>query len=281
MGRQVALHLGIHKTATTHFQSRMSASKSLLELKGIKYIELGKLRKILTSQFSRMSAYDIKSLFDQFGGHKRVIISDENLVGGIAQPRGPGFYNNTFIKVNKLIKAFGADSVDVVIVFRDYGDYMISRYSESLKHCEYCSFDEYYKNLNLNKNLLEIIVKDILKAGVKELKVFDFNDVIKSPNVFFDTMMGERVELLEAKRSNNVVREKMSNEMHDIVCLTHKMFQGDMSQRVMKLLDSGEKRSLSNDFMPISYSEKKELSQKYKIDFEAISKLDNVRVFGG
>ena len=102
----VALHVGAHKTATTYIQSRLLNSQDVLNSAGISIVPTGQFRKRITSQVlnSDFAPVQLSRLLEEYAGYKRVIISDENLLG--VRPNTNRLYPRARQRLEAILPAF-------------------------------------------------------------------------------------------------------------------------------------------------------------------------------
>lgn len=143
--QSIALHIGAHKTASTHLQRVLWHNKALLSDEGIRVFNPGYLRmrgRSLASMFG-LSWSDTplprREPLDQLAflakGHRRLVFSEENFVGVLANKDGKvtlPLYPNAAKRVNELARAWAPIKPQVFLGVRNPATFMASAYSQAL-----------------------------------------------------------------------------------------------------------------------------------------------------
>src|SRR5690606_35555885 len=178
---------------------------------GIQYIGLGQLREIMTSKLGGgHAASDIMTALTPYMNAEKLVISDENILGGTDMPESKKLYSGAGSRLKILLSALHQYEITAHITLRDYADYLISRYCESLRHYKFRNFNGYYKNTDFSTISWLDLLDDIRKAGCKNLIVSDFNYAIRNNDDYFSRMLGVDFQLEEANDGAATRRSKMS-----------------------------------------------------------------------
>jgi len=141
----LSLHLGAHKTATTHLQRSLSAAKEMLIVNGVRYYG---------PDYFRRTGRSIDRMFGIGGtdgppprrtpaaqlaflakGAEHVLLSEENFIGGFDAPDNqgaPGFYAAAEHRVTALVRQVDDIRLRLFLGVRDPADFLTSAYSQSL-----------------------------------------------------------------------------------------------------------------------------------------------------
>jgi len=154
--RSVALHLGAHKTATTHLQRSFMVQQGALNHAGIRYYGPDTLRRPqggLGNLFgldgfgkthpTRSRAAQTDFMFKD--GH-RLVLSDENFVGVLHNHKGKmlsPLYPKAEMRVLGLSEALNVGPIDVMIGVRNPATFLVSAYGQALLGGQMISFDDY------------------------------------------------------------------------------------------------------------------------------------------
>lgn len=199
MDIEIKLHLGAHKTASTHLQKTLQKNSARLDAGGICYIPLARLRTIFTRQLRRAfrSARDsnvkslnkgiLLSLKDEL--HRResetgmryrsLILSDENIFGSLKRLHDSGaLYGDCEMRLECLAGLFRGCNVKVIYGIRNYADFYPSAYAELVRDGATCdSFSEFMDRLHLENNSWTTICRCISAAfGEANTRVFRHED---------------------------------------------------------------------------------------------------------
>lgn len=141
MTPRIALHVGAHKTATTHLQRSLSKQSDLLQDRGVRFFGPPYFRKgaSLDVRFGLqgdVSAPQAQATFAQMAGDaRRVIISEENFIGTMhnrfAQMAFP-LYPGASDRIDALAAQIAPEGLDVFLGLRDPADYINSCYCQAL-----------------------------------------------------------------------------------------------------------------------------------------------------
>lgn len=264
MKPEIILHLGVHKTATTHIQSRLWNSREKLLNHGIQYIGLGQLREIMTSKLGGgHTASDIMTALTPYLDAEKLVISDENILGGTDMPESKKLYSGAGSRLKILLSALHQYEITAHITLRDYADYLISRYCESLRHYKFRNFNGYYRNTDFSTISWLDLLNDIRVAGCKNLVVSDFNFAIRSNDDYFSRMLGVDFQLEEATDSAATRRSKMSLETIRILNALNKHYPPQLVKKIMNMMDNHKQISTSTPFNPFKEEDLARLKANY------------------
>ena len=159
MVEEIALHIGVHKTASTHLQELIWRNNSLLSEYGIRFYRPVEMRKKVTPNIcgvannNESSKTKLKEAINEIifqNNFKRIILADENFIGDTR-----GIYINGSIYPNvverlKVIRDYlPAEEVkQIYVCFRDYGEYIPSSYCEFIRHNNFVEFGKYVEKFD-------------------------------------------------------------------------------------------------------------------------------------
>jgi hypothetical protein len=134
----IMLHVGVHKTATTHMQASLRLSRARLNAAGVSYWDPKTLRAGGSDVADHMRlaegrfASGVQQMLD---GHDRLLISEENMLR-LPCKMGEGPSSVLYERGHQLIAQMGQGAleqqVDVAISLRDYAGYFRSLYTQTL-----------------------------------------------------------------------------------------------------------------------------------------------------
>jgi hypothetical protein len=139
------IHLGAHKTATTHIQDLLESQKAFLAENDIYYITrkqfrdqkiLKYLKKYARSYFSlaRLRGWNLAQATEMIRkGMNSVIISEENIIGSSIDLLKYPLYPNIDENLAALEKSIGNDNVILYVSIRKYSEILISAYAQALR----------------------------------------------------------------------------------------------------------------------------------------------------
>ncbi len=157
--KSIALHIGAHKTATTHLQRSLLASEAALATHKARYFGPDKLRgqgQGLIDRFglrvegakaaNRSSLAPSDQLAAMAEGADRLVLSDENFIGNLQTKTGNmsmPLYPRANERVAALADAADLGAIDVFLGLRGPADFLTSAYSQLLMGGDAIAFAEY------------------------------------------------------------------------------------------------------------------------------------------
>jgi len=262
----IALHLGVHKTATTYLQSRLNNSTEVLSENGIAYIPLGQLRRSVTSKLddNHFASKEMLDAIRPYMDCERLILSDENFIGGTFKPKTNLIYESATRRIKKLLFLLGGFQIEIFITLRSYPEYFVSRYTESLRHFRFFSFEQYYKSIDFELVTWMDVVENIKKAGAKDITISDFGDIFADEKDYFYSLLKKENIVLNAADDNPTIRRsKISKEAYDVVKYYGNKYSKSSIKKLMNLLDNTPQNSPITEFMPFTEKQIKAFAERY------------------
>lgn len=271
----ITLHLGVHKTATTHIQSRLFNSMDILNKQDISYLPLEDTRKLITlklleNPFSKEAIIDsIKPYLH----YNQLIISDENILGGTNRANHNKIYHNTVKRLNSFLSIFENYEIQAHITLRNYADYFISRYTESLRHFKFVTFEEYYKNIDFDTVSWTETIEQIKKAGIKNLTIVPYENIFKDEDAYMELLLGRSdIKLAEANVDPSTKRSKFSQQGYDVIKFYSQNYSDISSKKLLHIIDRNEQTVPSTPFMPFSTEQYNAMSDRYYYELTQLIK---------
>jgi len=273
------LHLGAHKTATTHFQNVLEANRHLYH-DGITYVAMEEFRNNMRRtkngiDFGSSGPYlnKIKAL------SQTLVISEENLSGETKDIYKELFlYSSMEDRLNDF-KRFTQDFEKVEIWFsvRSMDGFLPSIYCEALRHFPYKSFNEVY-GMNYSQIWLPVI-QSICRAFPNS-KV----NVISHEN--YTSVLPEVIKQIFGENENwnylDDVRPRAAMNHYacklmglGVGCLPTK-FSSGLTQVISNMLD---KNNIGYKFAPFNKKEVDGFLRIYEKDLKAIELIEQVVVY--
>lgn len=202
MSSRFAIHLGAHKTATTHIQNCLTRHAPRLRQAGIAYIGPRELRDGTlelpgaleqgVGGFGRRRAFR-RALAAHAGAAGRILISEENILGVAHDPRmirECRFYPRGHVRVSRLLRTIGAEGATLFLALRDPASYLVSAYSQRLFSGRVESFEEFIDGADPVRMRWSDLVARLLEAqpGVR-LVVWCYEELRPPAEGLFDRML--------------------------------------------------------------------------------------------
>jgi hypothetical protein len=141
-GIVIGLHLGAHKTASTHLQRTIAAHRVQIEAQGMTYLGPAELRgNGLRLGWVAAGGADAQSAARRVGKEiarrPRLLISEENILGTAHEPEmllQGRFYPEGGLRLSRVLDALGRDgpSEMLYLAVRDPADFLVSAYGQRL-----------------------------------------------------------------------------------------------------------------------------------------------------
>lgn len=145
------IHFGLHKTGTTAVQEYLRSNKAALLQRGASYIPLARMREEVTGLFHKTNDQKrdaARRLFQSFPTHS-LILSDENIAGGVSDIAAGAFYPMARDKVTSVLEALSDLDVHLVLTLRNPAELVPALYSEYVRHFDFVNFDTYVAKIDL------------------------------------------------------------------------------------------------------------------------------------
>jgi hypothetical protein len=237
---EIILHLGAHKTATTHIQSVLGRSSDILQKHDIGYIPLNLVRKNFTNPLSGPST-DPQAAANWLSDYldcAKLIISDENLIGATGPIGNRGFYPVIRTKIAALVGALSGYSVNVHITIRDYCGFIQSRYIEYLRHKPFLEFDAFCRPDLLLELRWKPVVDAIAETGWP-IYITEFNSLIRDDKSYLMRLIGEtNVSLASACNRPQTRRSRISAEAHNLLRMLSLCYSPSDTPGLLRYIDN-------------------------------------------
>ncbi|MGM0826319.1 MAG: sulfotransferase domain-containing protein [Pseudomonadota bacterium] len=185
MSNNIYLHLGAHKTASTYMQRFFKANERLFKRRDVELVFKKKLMrngmgKLFRWHYKvsrgRNAAFPqaFKSYLESLGDSKSesIFISYEGLLGRMDLSKTKTIYPSCHLSVNHLADSFSNKNVKVVFCIRNYADFIESSYKWLVGSGRSLSFDEYIREVDLEKISWLPIIEALIETFGKNNVVF-------------------------------------------------------------------------------------------------------------
>lgn len=236
---------------------------------------MNSFRKSLTTKLDKLSEKEIKLALINlvipitFSKIKRVIISEENLIG-LAGGKLAACIPNRFsiLPLKKLVVALRGYTVRVVLSIRSFSSYLISKHSERSRHKNYITFDQFIGAREEMPNYSwQPLINEMIELDVK-LEVSRFEDYQKDIYIFLAYLSGYNLESYLIKKDHDTLRSVASSKAHSIMskyALHDPSFYNELDKYF-----SNE----GNRYDPLAKEDKALLESNYDSEYKDLSKLN-------
>lgn len=217
----IVLHLGAHKTATTYVQNALELSRDRLADLDVGYVPLTELRSTVTELlgFGRRGApAAVDRLLEKYRDCRRLILSDENIIGGL-KPTRTGFYAKRGRRVSKLLNASGSHKFQIFFAVRSYDKFLSAMYCEYIRHHPFVTAQSYLGGFNPGTfNWPRIIETLIALVGAKNVVIWRFEDFHRIQDKVFGALIDGPGDLV--RKPSERIRESLSTKaVESLACL--------------------------------------------------------------
>jgi hypothetical protein len=210
----ILLHLGAHKTASTHLQQSLRSQQLKLRRARVSYLGPDQLRRDALP-ISKLAEYgleakskDLTLMRDALARHRswagRIILSEENILGvahNLAIIRKARFYPGGPQRLRNLLDALDLHEVTVFLAVRNPASFIVSAYSQRL-YAGFCeSFEQYLGALDPAVLQWTTLVHALCKnPRVGRCIVWQFEDYPAIvPSVFAELLPPELADSISVK----------------------------------------------------------------------------------
>lgn len=198
----VALHVGAHKTATTHLQQAIRAQRRALLAQGVGFFgpphfrsHRFPFREVMAWRGApeALRARHAPGLVGRHARLSRLVLSEENILGGahddemFEQGR---FYPRAGARLARFMAAAGAERVTLFLAVRDPASFLLSAYSQKLLSGSPLAFDSFIGALApVRLSWLELLARLLAVPGVAHCVVWRFEDYPAVAGEVLDRML--------------------------------------------------------------------------------------------
>lgn len=157
---QIILHIGAHKTASTHLQLAMARAREALALRGVALLGPDELRRRGLGVPEYLSLQPDDPGLEAHGARikaalglpaERMVISDENILGNahnVELIRTARFYDRAVDRVTRLAALLPDAPMTIALSIRDPAGFLVSAYSQRLMSGKLEAFTRYRDGLD-------------------------------------------------------------------------------------------------------------------------------------
>ncbi len=284
--KQIHIHLGVHKTATTYLQTVLKNNKLNLTEKKIEYFTLEEVRwplKFLKRKTNKDAPRLAEKIGKELAGNKLVLFSEENLIGVLSEKTAEGyFYPNAkeyLTTLKKNLEELGAENIKFFICIRPYPDFFSSVYCEYLRHNKFLDFHQYISSECLGRYSWIFLIKDISEiVGKENIHIWEFEDFFTHREKITSTLFGQNSEVTldwDARDWKKIRRSRFSQKAIDVLHQINEVYaysrkeSGRLSYYIDLAFPKSEELPV---FQPFSEHELVKLSKRYYEDVRELKR---------
>jgi len=279
-GITIKFYLGAHKTATTHLQGILMASREKLSENKIKLSSPQDVRKEWLPSFfkfcNKNDSNALKNVQSMAPKEGTWILTEENIAGVSNDfTKLAGMYPKIEERLNCIKKAFTDADIELFFSIRSYDSFYRSAYSEVVRNRGYIPFSEFYDEERFKNNSWVDMVRmfaNVLSEGKITLWCFeDFRGLV--PNLI-ERMTGlDNPEELMTAYKAETTRPSLSQKTMDILETLHPVISREESLKLVERIN--REYAISDGYAPlIPFNEEQieSFKKQYEKDVESIKK---------
>lgn len=283
VGKEWFVHIGAHKTATTHLQDTLKLAKVELSAAGIEFIH----RDAIRSQrgFCRMKWWQklpgFKQalmeetrcrLFSQRDHGDSILISEENIMGSVSDLLKFPLYHDLKTGLVSLCSLKGDNNINIYLAIRAFSEIIPSAYAQQARMAKVKPGDfDLIKEQMLNRPLswAGVVERIVSVFGQDRLGLWTFEDYKRTPEFFLSHLCrGRKTEFMQLPppASTKSPSAKAIASLEEIPNKLSRQARKAQAEKIC-LHDDGKE-----PFLPFSEKEKVILQEIYEEDLANIRK---------
>jgi hypothetical protein len=205
----LAIHLGAHKTATSHLQHGFSKARGILRQKGVAYFGPELLRgKLPMPRLAGKAVSPPSALLEAFHRNRacKLVLSEENILGTTRSDlvaKGARFYPAAAPRLTRLLQALGCQNATIYLSIRAPLAFLTSAHGQQQNAGRFDPIEVYTAKMTRDAlRWSELVQRLGAVPGVSRVVVWRYEDYPAIvPQVFEDMLgRGRGFELPERKR---------------------------------------------------------------------------------
>ncbi|USD43122.1 hypothetical protein J4N42_21240 [Vibrio sp. SCSIO 43135] len=263
------LHLGVHKTGTTFIQDQV-ALYSAENHTHFEYAPLNVLRRHITYKLKKPLFPLRYKLSKVFNFDKNLLISDENMIGVSEQiPETGEIYKDTSAVIERFKQALPNHELTVYLSLRSPLPYLVSMYSEYLRHFPYMCFNTFSQHIDGSTFLWS----DRFKSA------FTTHNDIQFVISDFDNFKENKLDWVSALTfgEQSVLSERVARSRKTLTSETIQVLSqlGENSSKVLRVLEDNA-YTHGNRFAPYDDKQLEVADKRYQDDLNYLGKFPNI-----
>jgi hypothetical protein len=288
------MHIGAHKTATTHLQHTLEANTALLREAGVQYRGPRDFRgdgRTLQNRFGLLSEGEVSSphdpereLAELAGGAQRLVISEENIAGPIWQRNngaaGP-LYPRADAHLAKLLPQFGGRPLSLFLSVRNPAGFVASTYTQALLGGRIQPFERFTEGLALTQMRWSNLVRRLsLLPDVAEIFVWKYEDYPAIQVRMLRKMVGWKLGPQVVPIDGRVHQGMSSEAVKHVLALGNSAPKTRDERRILvhALRDEYPASEILERFSPWAAEARRLAATAYEHDLAEIAAMDKVQI---
>ena len=279
---KLIVHAGAHKTASIHLQNRLLENENLFVKSGCYYSGSEKIRDEFGTLWYALGRSDTpdeqkRKLAALAAGQPRLLISDENIIGGFKDLiNGPNRATLYPKAIERLAQLVAPNPLHIAMAVREPSSYYVSVYNQLLLSGRFQTWERFSKGLDPTAVKWSDILRPIAEIpGVAAVSIWRYEDYHRLLPQILNTLLGQPrpdIPLHMEKR----MHEGLSERAVQACCTWHAAGYGGRLGAVAR--EDFPVSDAYPKFSPWPEALMRESRAAYGRDIEALGRAGNITV---
>jgi hypothetical protein len=288
MPKNIIIHLGLHKTATTSLQGFLKANSIEFLSEGVFYFPLNRMRFDVTPLFTSLDRgrrSKLYSLLEEVA-QETLLLSDENLIGWPGELSDGNLYPYARNRVLTFCEDMSDARITLFLTLREPHLFLASVYSEILRHSEFVSFEQFHSGFDIREfsywkafHWLKELPPNI-RVRVIPFETQQGGGVIRIAREIIEEACGPNSKIDATTFPAHRSRTAYSKEELDLAAEISQRASPKMARHFLNALDTQQLRFGETRFEPLTAELADHLGQRYRADLQLFETLRKKEVMG-
>lgn len=226
------------------------------------------MRREVTSKLNhrKINKQSIVDTVAPYLNSRRLIISDENLIGGSKRVEHGLIYPALNHRLKSISAVLRPNKIDIIFAVREYSGFIVSMYSEYLRHFTFITFEEYISGLDIpGFSWVEIVNRIQVNFPKSKIYLVDFSKFTKIKNSVVDFIAGCHIEL-KTFNKHAIKRQSISEDLWEVLYFSRKKLGANIPKLILNRLEVTNSLRSGKKYMPFSRKIQQTYLEKYNND---------------
>ena len=284
------LHLGVHKTATTHIQELLKAAQGSLAEVGTDVVPMEVLRKERIPDLRLRNPHALlggsllrgqltRALAPHLTGKSTLVMSNEDWMGASEEALAPVTYPKASRRLGAFLSAVPRHaSMHLFLAVRRWDAFLPAAYSTAIKNLELpFAFEAVRARVMAETPDWSDVVARVLRAAPRaELTVWPYESYRAKGTEIFSAITGHSFEVLPDLPPPVATRTPTQAAISAIEALPKGLSRGERRKRTFEIWEETDPAK-DGKFAPFSEADQTVLAARYTQQLEIIAALPRVR----
>ncbi|MFT4782301.1 MAG: hypothetical protein ACI9IV_000027 [Paracoccaceae bacterium] len=282
---KVWLHLGAHKTASTHFNRLLRKNHALTEAYDLATPKKESIRSLVTRRLGEAPNPEHRALPELLEGRGALFLSDENILGTPNRLFQDGLmYPSAAHRLRGALAILEGGDVELMLAIRDPATFVVSSYGEAMRAYGYMDFRSYFDETPLTALRWPRLVRRLLRAAPTcRMTVWTYERYLETVPQLMKQLLNvpQDAAPLPILPLEAVVRPGLSQRAIEAIrdfCEGHA--EAPEQASIEDFINAYPKSTENPAPDPWTGPEKEALAQQYQRDLKVLASLERVRFLG-